>query len=595
MSEGFKGILPDIAPAPGIDWNQGNEIPRIYETIDVGMPESGELRYRDASPEGIESELEDRENILDLEARIRRIRHLKNELIRRRVREDGDLGFFSENILGYRVRSIHRRMIEFQDKIRPGRSGLLLAPRGFGKSTILTIARAILEIIRDPDIRILIASNTQSMSEVFLREIKNQFTQNDLLIDLFGDYKGPDKWDTKEIIVSKRRSRAKESTITCLGVGGPVIARHYDLIIEDDVCDEENSRTEMQRSRLRTWHYKTLEPVLEPDGRHYEQGTRWHPMDLYGYQIKRELKYRHLIIPALEKNGKPDMEGRSNWEEKFSTEWLRAKCRKIGTAIFMSQYQNDVERLKGRIILEQWIRRYNPGSVDWSDFDFFLGGDPAATKEQVIARGDEGNSDHWTIVIIARKRDDENPEDPPDLSSIELDSSDGYGREIYVRDFWRGRVTKDDYLKKLREFDLKYHPVRSGLETTAAQVFIAQDAEKFMPITQVERHKDKIARAYRIQPFFENGQVYFPEEDSFHDPELLLAFLEELVLFPDAEHDDLFDGLETAIEVGVLRSWGSVGVEAGESSISSPVSELGDPFSRYDEFSEDLEEEALYI
>ena len=53
--------------------------------------------------------------------------------------------------------------------------------------------------------------------------------------------------DTREIVVAPRRSTAKESTITCVSVTGPVASRHYDLIIADDIVDEENSRTELQR------------------------------------------------------------------------------------------------------------------------------------------------------------------------------------------------------------------------------------------------------------------------------------------------------------------------------------------------------------
>jgi hypothetical protein len=142
-------------------------------------------------------------------------------------------------------------MIAFQEAASD--TCLQLAPRGFGKSTILTITRAVYEILRNPNVRILIAANTQLQAEVFLREIKAHFERNERLREYFGNFVSEDKWDTREIVVAPRTSTAKESTITCVGVGGPVASRDYDLIIADDLVDEENARTETQRERVRTW------------------------------------------------------------------------------------------------------------------------------------------------------------------------------------------------------------------------------------------------------------------------------------------------------------------------------------------------------
>ncbi len=72
-------------------------------------------------------------------------------------------------------------MLRFQSEARE--TCLQLAPRGFGKSTILTITRAVYEILRNPNIRILIASNTQLQAEVFLREIKFHLEHNPRVLE----------------------------------------------------------------------------------------------------------------------------------------------------------------------------------------------------------------------------------------------------------------------------------------------------------------------------------------------------------------------------------------------------------------------------
>jgi len=57
-----------------------------------------------------------------------------------------------------------------------------------------------------------------------------------------------------------------------------------------------------------------------------------------------------------------------------------------------------------------------------------------------------------------------------------------------------------------------------------------------------------VSRAYWVQAFFENSQVLFPAKQLQARPELWQTLEEELILFPSAEHDDLFDGLETMMQ-----------------------------------------------
>ena len=69
------------------------------------------------------------------------------------------------------------------------------------------------------------------------------------------------------------------------------------------VVDEENARTEVQREKTKTWYYKTLVPCLEPHGRLFMVGTRYHYLDLYGHLIRNELAEKHQIVRAIEEDG----------------------------------------------------------------------------------------------------------------------------------------------------------------------------------------------------------------------------------------------------------------------------------------------------
>jgi predicted phage terminase large subunit-like protein len=331
-------------------------------------------------------------------------------------------------------------------------------------------------------------------------------------------------------VVGPRTSSAKESTVTCVGVGGPVASRHYDLILADDIVDEENSRTEIQREKVKTWWYKTLVPCCEPEGRIFLTGTRYHYLDLYGYLIQNEYQAKHQVIPAI------PADGSTPWPEKFTLEWLEEKRQQMGSIIFNAQYQNDTSLMKGHIFKEEWFRFYET-EPDWDKMRFFIGCDPAATKREALLSSGRLDSDWWTIVVGARRRDE----------------SGDVGREVYLKELWRGRCTKEEYLKTLRTLNDYYRPVSVVIETVAAQEYLAQDAEKFMPVKRLERTTDKVARAYWLQAFVENGQILLPSKSLVRDYSPWQALIEELILFPQAEHDDLFDGLQTMLE-GAMRT-----------------------------------------
>jgi predicted phage terminase large subunit-like protein len=480
---------------------------------------------------------------------IEQVRALRREILRREILHQRRIDLLATDVLGYELRPFHAAMLAFQEAAAD--IALQLAPRGYGKSTVLTIARAVYEILRNPNIRILIASNTQHQAEVFLREIKFHLALNEKVIDAFGRFQDEGKWDAREILVKPRRSSAKEATVTCVGVGGPVASRHYDLILADDLVDEENARTEGQREKVRTWYYKTLLPCLEPDGRLFIVGTRYHYLDLYGLLIKNELAGKHQVIRAIAEDGS------TPWPEKFSLEWLEGRKRDMGSAIFATQYQNDVELMKGEIFREEWFRLYEE-QPEWELFEHWIGCDPAATRADVLLSGKKAETDYWTIVVGARRK--------------EKEAKGGFGREVYVREVWRERCTKQEYVDRLQAMHDRYRPRRVVVEDVAAQEYLAQDLEKLMRVKRLKRTKDKVSRAYDLQGYFENGQILFPAPHLQLDRAAYTALQDELILFPSADHDDLFDGLQTMVEGSFDRSC-EVGVW-----FPSPAYEEYDPF-----------------
>ncbi len=139
----------------------------------------------------------------------------------------------------------HARWMQFRLE---NRETLILAPRGHGKSTILTVAYGLWRVVENPDRRLLVVSATAVQAVAFLREMRTHVERNPIFKRAFGNLIG-EKWTEGEIVLKTRRRIAKEATVTALGVGGPIIGRHYDIILLDDVVDEDSARTEHMREK----------------------------------------------------------------------------------------------------------------------------------------------------------------------------------------------------------------------------------------------------------------------------------------------------------------------------------------------------------
>ena len=420
-----------------------------------------------------------------------------------------DPPWFVQELLGYTLAPFHREWWQFQ---MDHRASLILAPRGHGKSTILTISYSLWKLARNPDLRVLIVSNTMDQAKAFLREIKQHLEGNTKLHRLYGSFLGA-PWSEHEITLRGRRRRAKEASVTALGLLGPVIARHYDLILLDDVVDEENARTLVQREKTLVWYYKTLLPTLEPEGEIHLLGTRYHYQDLYGHLLEREFKDLHRIYRAIETTP----EGlRALWDDKFPLALLQRKREQAGPVIFNSQYQNDVAAMKGAIFKPEWFRH-------WSELP------PQLSKYQGVdlAISQRDQADYFAHATIGVDRQE----------------------NIYLIACFRGRLSFEEQFQTIRrlfeEHDRPEAPVlRVGIEANAFQEAMPQRfrAETAIPVKSVVTRTDKITRALRLQARFENGKVFFPSSGA-------TDLTEELLLFPEAPHDDLFDAFEIAVSL----------------------------------------------
>ena len=443
------------------------------------------------------------------------------------------------------LKPLHMKIIKQNSEHR---STLHLAPRGHGKSTVGDVDYCITKILREPNIRIMIGSKTQTQAEAFLKEIRTHFEMNEDLIRVFGDLKS-DNWSGKEFTVNTRKRIVKEATVTALGSSGAVVSKHFDVIIGDDLVGFENARTETQRSKLKEWFYSSLYPTLEPDGEIHILGTRYHPLDLYddllksgNYHVIRQMAIdtyddSNQVHRKYKKSGFVDEDLKTGdefplWADKFDLETLIKIRSESGLIIFGMQYQNDTELAKGNIFKPQYFKYYDEYEVDYQrdrayvtvsteegkdkrEVSIYMGVDLAISQKQ--------SADYFVLFVIGVDKDN----------------------NIYNIEYVKDRLSFDAQLNTiLRYGEVKYPMVkRIGVESVAYQEAMLNELRRNsqLPIQSIKTNRDKVTRATRRSALFENGKVFFRDNQQ--------EFEEMLLLFPEVEHDDLFDGWEFAVTV----------------------------------------------
>lgn len=438
------------------------------------------------------------------------VRQKKYDLIRDLVLNQGNIDVLAKFVLYPKMdrKDFHLDMMDWQDVYK---EAMILAWRGCGKSTYCTIVRVIFEILRNPNIRILIVSDSEGQSTGFLRAIKSHFRNNSEFKAIFGDYVGTETWSNHEIIVRQRTEHYIEPTVLCAGIGTALPSKHFDLILADDLVTLRNSATEGLRQKTVDYYYKVLYPTLNPDGRIYVLGTRWHEEDLYGHLQDEDFDGATLIVGVMIESecGDPDNDV-SMWEELFPAVKLK-KIRRGQFEAFELQYMCRTNAGGAGIIVASHFKLVDslPSNLRyWQGID--------------LAIGRKAHNDHFAHCTLG----------------VEKTTQDRclVGYNLRKLSFPAQVQFASD------KFDEFPETVRVGIETNAYQDAFRQQVNASHPHVPTQGRvtlKDKVTRAQQIAGLLTN------------QPLLVLkihhAFIRLLCGFPNKKGSkDLLDAFEIA-------------------------------------------------
>ena len=316
-------------------------------------------------------------------------------------------------MLGYRdLGAFHAQQIYALSQVRkitdtPVRR-LWLWSRGFFKTSLITEAHSIYLILNNPNIRILLVSNTISVAEDILRNIKSKFITNELFRYYFFEFcpqpntAGKIEFGTTEnFTVRCRTVDRKEPTMMVAGIGTNLTGLHFDYQKIDDLVNKDSvtNDTQIQASKD---YYSSLRHLFDKVAVPREDmvGTIYHFNDLYSAVLRKSGLFKESFIPAR-------IAGKAVFPERLPDDKLDdlVSDPSVGPYQFQTQYMlNPVNPAEAKF-KEEWLKYYDKLPDGLTQY---ITCDPASTQKKksdytVIARW--GVDDKGKTYLIEGVRD----------------------------------------------------------------------------------------------------------------------------------------------------------------------------------------------
>jgi hypothetical protein len=220
--------------------------------------------------------------------------------------------FFLLTALLNRVDAIHPWIYDRAREVEAEPDGYLdLWARYHYKSSVITFAGTVQEILIDPEIRVCIFSNNKAIAHPFVAQIKEEFEGNEELKATYSDvlWQNPRTeapiWSLDKGLIVKRRGNPRECTVEGHGlVDALPTGKHFPMLIYDDVITEKNVTNPAQIKKASERVELSFPCGIGLATRKRFIGTRYSYADAYGHLIEKKIA-RPRLYPATD-NGKID-------------------------------------------------------------------------------------------------------------------------------------------------------------------------------------------------------------------------------------------------------------------------------------------------
>lgn len=425
------------------------------------------------------------------------------------------------------------------------------------KSTVITFAGIIQELLKDPETTIGIFSHTKPVARKFLLQIKQELESNRELQlvypdVLYGDPRNESpKWSEEKGIVVRRRGNPKEASVEAHGlVDGQPTGAHFLLRVYDDVVTRESVSTPEQVAKTTSaWELSDNLGARGLDGRSrtWHVGTRYSYADTYQSIIDRgALKPR--IYPATD-NGLPD----GNPVLLTPEAWAERKLKQGPATIACQMLQNPAAGNEA-MFRKDWLSFID---IRPATLNVYIMVDPAHSKKK--------GSDNTAMAVVGVD------------AGGNLYLLDGYRHKMGLRERWEAlkglrRVWMAQPGVQMVKVGYERYGMQADLEYFEEQMQRDRDVFEIAELNwTAEGGQSKDDRVQRLQPAFasrrfflaavtqgetanqrrirEQGQpfrIFKPVMRRDHEGNLYSlnkGFLEEYLTYPFSAKKDLIDAV----------------------------------------------------
>lgn len=464
--------------------------------------------------------------------------------------------FYLLTILLHRPDALHPWLYARCREVEANTDGYLdLWAREHYKSTIITFAGIIQEIIRDPEITIGVFSHVKPVARKFLNQIKTELETNEDLKRVYADVfhaepkRESQRWSEEKGIVVKRKSNPKEATVEAHGlVDGQPTGAHFMLRVYDDVVTRESVGTpEQVKKTTDAWALSDNLGARMPDGRlrAWHIGTRYSYADTYNDILERKALIPRLFAATHDgtPDGKPVFLTQEAWEDKK---------RKQGPAIIACQQLQNPSAGTQAMFKKEWLKFID---IRPATLNVYIMCDPASSRKK--------GSDKTAMYAIGL-----------DAGSNKY-LLDGFHHKMSLSERWESlKALRRKWLNMpgVQRVDVGYERYGSTSDLEYFEERMIRDRDQWT-IQELAWPRDgpgaKYDRIQRLEPDFRNGRLYLPavtdkqtkaqsrviaEGQSFrvftpvkrtdHEGTLYSlnkGLLEEYLVYPFSAHDDALD------------------------------------------------------
>ncbi len=409
----------------------------------------------------------------------------------------------------------HRIIAEKLELVAQGKLKRLIInmPPRHSKSEFASFLMPAWFLGRNPKLKIIQATHNTELAVRFGRKVRDLIDDpqyKDIFPDtnLKEDNKGAGKWQTD-----------KGGEYFAAGVGAAVTGRGADLFVIDDPHSEQDALSESAFDNAYEWYTSGPRQRLQPGGAIIIVMTRWGKKDLTGRLLASQGsdvmadQWEVVEFPAILPSDRP------LWPEFWEKDALLGIKASLPVQKWNAQWQQTPTSSDSAIIKREWWQEWDkkdipPVKYIIQSYDTAFSKKESADYSAITTWGvfepEEGGSDNLILLDARRGR-----WNFPELKEVAHEEHEYWEPDMVVVE---AKATGTPLIDELR---LRGIP-----------------ALGFSP----GKGRDKVTRMHMVAPLFEAGVVWAPNDKKFAE-----EVIEEVVSFPNGDHDDFCDSMTLAL------------------------------------------------